>query len=148
MNMHGWAFRFVLGAIGVSLGCTDEMPTNVACGCGDTIPIVVTSAGSGQTGVVGTLLADSLEIRVVTSTGVPVGGAMVNWTTHIPGGVVLPRQTFTNAQGVIRVAWQLGPQPGTQTVIASDGVLASPLTFTATAVLPAGQLPPDPTPSR
>ena len=90
--------------------------------------------GSGQQGDPGQTLADVLTVRVLDVDGLPVEGAQVLFQVDGGGGQVTPASTPTDATGVARSSWALGPGVGLQSVTArvdgADGVSAS---FEATA---------------
>lgn len=90
--------------------------------------------GSGQSGVVGTMLDDSLLVRVIDQFNNPLENQVVSWTAE-DGGTVSAATTPTDAQGRAGVLWELGGQAGTQTSHASISALpGSSLDFTATAL--------------
>lgn len=129
----------------------------VTAGCGgdsggnepppDDDPLVIqlapTNSGNGQTGVVGDLLADPLQV-LVTQASAPQEGIVVTWATP-DGGQVAPPTSDTDADGIAGATWTLGPEAGTQTATATvTGADGSPVSFTATAE---DDTPPPPPPS-
>jgi hypothetical protein len=91
-------------------------------------------SGAGQTGVAGTMLDDSLLVRVVDQFNNPLENQVVSWTAE-DGGSVSDATTSTDALGRAGIRWQLGDQAGLQTSHASITALPSaPLDITATAV--------------
>lgn len=109
------------------------------CSSDSTAPLVPTAmtvvSGNSQVGPVGTLLAESLTVRVADQNGMTLAGAAVSWTVTSGGGSVSPGSTVTNADGIARAAWTLGTLSGNQSVSASVGSL-TPTTFSATAFVP------------
>jgi hypothetical protein len=89
--------------------------------------------GSSQSGLVSTVLADSLEVRVEDAFGNGIVGATVNWSVALGGGSVSPATSVTNAAGIAKTAWTLGATVGVQSVEASSGA-AGPITINATGV--------------
>lgn len=86
------------------------------------------TGGSGQQGLLGRPLADSLTVRVRSASGVAVPGATVAWSAT--GGTLSSASTTTNAAGVARVQFS----PGAPTASATATVAGlTPATFAATA---------------
>ena len=95
---------------------------------------VVALAGGGE-GPVGGALADSLAVRVTDRHGNPVPGAEVDWSAQTGGGAVQPARSTTDAQGVARAQWTLGPLAGTPGQAAAATLAGlPPVAFQATAV--------------
>lgn len=90
------------------------------------------------TGVVGSVLADSIVLRLLATDGLPIEGAAV--AIAIAGGGTLNDSSLvTDADGRIALLWTLGPTIGAQTITATTAGVAA-LTVTATgaaALLPA-----------
>ncbi len=111
-------------------GPIDQVTLNV-------LPLPTTIAlqsGSGQSGLVGSTLANPLVAFVTASDGLGVGGVTVTFAVTSGGGSVGSATAVTTDAGLAQSTWQLGSTVGTQTVSASAGTLAgSPLTYTATA---------------
>ncbi|MCC7001171.1 MAG: Ig-like domain-containing protein [Gemmatimonadaceae bacterium] len=89
--------------------------------------------GDAQAGLVSTLLANSIEVRVEDAFGNGVVGATVNWSPDGGSGSVSPTTSVTDNGGIARTAWTLGATVGVQTVSASSGALG-PIDFTATGL--------------
>jgi hypothetical protein len=87
------------------------------------------AGGDGQSATVGTVLADSIGVRVVDSFGNGVPGQQVNFTTT-SGTLSAPRVT-TGARGYARVSLGVPIRPGAIQVRAGSGVF-EPLTFAVT----------------
>jgi protocatechuate 3,4-dioxygenase beta subunit len=94
--------------------------------------LVSVLAGDGLTGRVGGALADSLAVRVTDAHGNPVPGAEVAWSPLTGGGAVTPALGTTDALGIARAQWTLGPRVGAQTAHAVVPG-APPASFEATA---------------
>lgn len=102
-------------------------------------------AGSGQSGVVGTVLPTSPRVRVVDASGNPVPGVAVEFLLGTGGGSISSVTVLTNADGEASAQWTLGTLAGTNelTVSAASFLTGTPtsLGFTATALPgPAAQL--------
>jgi subtilisin family serine protease len=69
---------------------------------------LVPSAGTGQTGLAGEALPDSLEVMVQDRFANPVPGAAVSWSVEAGGGSVGPAQGVSSASGTVRARWVLG----------------------------------------
>ena len=82
----------------------------------DTVPAAIAVVrGNGQTGTVGTLLADSVIVRVTDAGGRPVENQPVAFSVTAGGGTVAPVTANTNADGRAGVRWTLGTAAGVQT---------------------------------
>jgi hypothetical protein len=95
-------------------------------------------AGSGLTGPVGGVLADSVAVRVSNESGA-LSGVEVDWTVLAGGGAIHPARSMTDARGIARAQWTLGPAAGDvhrgQAVV--EGVAPAPFSATgATAGVP------------
>jgi hypothetical protein len=113
-------FAIVLG------GCSDSSEPQVP----GSLQIV---AGDTQRAVVGTAVAVPPSVKLLTTTGKPLGGAQVTFTSAADG-VVTPTQLVTNAQGIATLtSWTLPKRAGShQLTVSSTGV--APLNVTATAL--------------
>ncbi|MGH7510740.1 MAG: Ig-like domain-containing protein [Gemmatimonadales bacterium] len=90
-------------------------------------------SGDGQTGQVGTALAQPLVVEVTDAFDNPIAGVTVTWTAN-GGGSVSDATTQTGSNGQASVTRTLGPTAGEQTTSASaEGLAGSPVTFTHTA---------------
>lgn len=97
--------------------------------------------GDNQSGVVGTMLALPLSVKVTSDSGAPVEGVTVNWAAP-SGGSVSTSSSTTNAEGVARVLRTLGLTPGPYATQAeAAGLSGSPVLFRATAIPPGPQPP-------
>jgi protocatechuate 3,4-dioxygenase beta subunit len=94
---------------------------------------IVVASGDGQSGPVGSALAQPLVVQVTDGFGNPISGVTVQWSADGQGSVS-EEQTVTDVNGNTSVIRTLGPNAGTQTTTASaDGLVGSPVTFTSTA---------------
>lgn len=101
-----------------------------------TLVIMKASSGSGdgQSGSVGTPLAESLRV-VVTLDGTRQSGTTVSWSASGTGATVSPASSATDGSGLAATAWTLGQTTGSQVSQAAvPDASGSPVTFTATAV--------------
>jgi hypothetical protein len=95
-------------------------------------PAAASAVGAtSRTGAAGTVVADSLTIRVVDKYGNGVPGVAVTFAAA-NGGSVSPMTAMTRADGTARAQWTLGPATGQQTATATVAGFP-PLTFTAAA---------------
>jgi len=106
-----------------------------ATGLPDAPTTITKVEGDGQSGVSGSTLAESLSVRVTDQYGNTVPGTMVTWTVSSGGGSVSPGSNGSNAAGVAKTEWTLGPAVGIQSVTAGISGHA-PITFTATTTAP------------
>lgn len=91
------------------------------------------ASGNGQTGEINTALPQPLVAIATDEFGNAVAGVVVNWAAT--GATLSASTDETDASGVSDVTVTLGGTAGPVTITAaSDGLVGSPLTFTATAV--------------
>ena len=86
--------------------------------------------GHRHRGVVGTVLALPLVVRVLDQYGDPLAGVTATFTITAGGGTLSTTTATTDADGRASTTLTFGPQPGTNTVEATVGGLES-LIFTA-----------------
>jgi adhesin/invasin len=98
---------------------------------------IALNAGNSQTAVVGTAVPVPPSVKVTDSFGNPVAGTPVTFLVTGGGGSVTGANPTTNAQGIATVgSWTLGTVAGPNTLQAtSPGLVGSPVTFTAQAVV-------------
>lgn len=120
------AVTLLLGALPVLTSCSDDGPS-----APPTAEALVVVSGDGQTGQVGQALGSPLTVRAEDGSGAPVAGVPVGWTITAGEGTVVAQSTETDAQGLARATWTLGPTAGAQTARAAAGSAAA--TFSATA---------------
>ena len=94
--------------------------------------LLVKVSGDQQSGVVGTLLAAPLVVRVTDTHGNPVAGSAITFGPASGDGSVVPTQATSDSNGNGATEWTLGSSLGSQSVGASIGTVAT-VTFTATA---------------
>jgi hypothetical protein len=89
-----------------------------------------TAVGSNtRSGTAGSVILDSLAVRVTDRFGNPIPNVDVTWTAS-SGGTVSPASSRTDASGVAKARWTLGGSATTQTATATVAGLGS-VTFTA-----------------
>ena len=107
---------------------------NVTAGAAASVAV---SAGSAQTGAIGTALPIRPAVIVRDAGNNPVAGVTVNYAVTTGGGTLAGTSATTDANGVATgPAWTLGQTAGAQTVqatVLANGVTGNPVTFTATA---------------
>jgi len=101
-----------------------------ACGGGDggvgpAPNTVAVSAGNNQVGAAGAALAESLAVLTLDATGAPLEGVTITFAVTAGGGSVSPVSRATNAAGIAKTRFTLGPNAGTQTVTGSAGALSA-----------------------
>ncbi|MEP7327020.1 MAG: Ig-like domain-containing protein [Gemmatimonadota bacterium] len=96
---------------------------------------IVKVSGDAQSGLIGSVLAESLVVRVADSHGNTIPGAQVSWSVLAGGGLVSPTLDVTDGAGLAATAWTVGILAGPTTVMAQLGSLN--VTFLAT-ILPDG----------
>jgi alpha-tubulin suppressor-like RCC1 family protein len=93
-------------------------------------PAGFTAVGSTtRSGTAGSVILDSLAVRVTDRFGNPIPNVDVTWSAT-SGGTVSPASTRTDASGVAKARWTLGGSATTQTATATVAGLGS-VTFTA-----------------
>jgi plastocyanin len=134
--------RLIRNSTGMVLG----MAALAACGGSDSgtnpppppqlaVAKAPSASGDGQTGVVGSALADPIRVRV-TEDGTPKAGVGVTFAAAGTGASVDPSSATTDASGLASTAWTLPHTPGNATATATVASAAgSPVTFNATAAV-------------
>jgi len=92
-------------------------------------------AGDSQSAFTNAPLPTVLTIRASDDNDAPVSGLRVHFAVTSGGGSVSPEEVRTDAQGLARSRWTLGPTPGLQTATAGVPGL-SPIIFSAVALAP------------
>ncbi|HET9441322.1 MAG TPA: hypothetical protein VFO52_14190, partial [Longimicrobiales bacterium] len=89
-------------------------------------------AGSGQSAAAGSVVPVAPSVKLLTTSGKPLAGALVTFAASSDGAAA-PAQQTTNAQGVATLtSWTLPRRAGShQLTVSSAGV--APVTITATA---------------
>ena len=95
------------------------------------------AGGDAQAGSLGAALADSLAVRVADSFGNPVPAVSVAWAPTASNGSVSPTASQTNAQGIAKTRWTLGPRFDIPHAVTAQALTLAPVQFTATPALPA-----------
>ena len=90
-------------------------------GNGPTLDNVTVSAGNNQVGAAGTALAESLTVLATDVNGAPMQGVTITFAVTAGGGSVSPGSRATDAAGIARTRFTLGPNAGTQTASGSAG---------------------------
>jgi hypothetical protein len=73
----------------------------------------------------------SVVVRVVADGGEPIGNSAVRFAVRRGAGRVVPEESVTAADGTVRVAWHLGPEPAQELVAALADVPEVRLGFRA-----------------
>ena len=105
-----WAFA---GLLAVLSACEATGPQ---ARFADDIIVVSSAQLSGEPGF---RVAEPVRVRVVDSKGVGMAGEVVTFAVIAGGGSVDPASDTTDSDGVATTAWQLGPQPGVNTLRAT-----------------------------
>ncbi len=119
--------------LGVLAACRD--PAGVGPLPGSPAAIAVVS-GDRQTAESGATLGNPLVVRVTDARGQPLGNRVVSWRAS--SGSLLPSASLTDADGLVRAAWQVGALPGMKTATATvaGGVSEVAAAAVATVVPP------------
>ncbi len=91
------------------------------------------SAGTLQTGVVGTVLSAPLVVVVTDANGGTISGVRVDWDAAAGSGTISPSASLTDTRGVAQTIWTLGTVAGVNRVTAQVPGVA-PVAFVATAL--------------
>jgi formylglycine-generating enzyme required for sulfatase activity/alpha-tubulin suppressor-like RCC1 family protein len=96
------------------------------------------TAGDSLIAVVGTLTASAPSVAIADANGNGISGVAVTFSVSSGGGSLTGANQTTSASGVATAgSWTLGATAGINTLrAAANGIPGSPLTFTATAILP------------
>lgn len=89
--------------------------------------------GDGQSGSVGTALANPIRVHALDAYGNPVSGISVTFAATSGGGSLSPASALTDNTGTASAAWTLGTVAGVNSASASAGSVGS-VTLSATAV--------------
>jgi hypothetical protein len=106
------------------------------------LPLTFTAASSTTpTGIAGSPLVVNPAVLVqcvhpLSRCPGPVSGVPVAFSVTGGGGSVGAGTVTTGTDGIAATAWTLGATPGVNTLTASGSALSSPVTFTATGVIP------------
>jgi hypothetical protein len=109
--------------LGTAAGTAQTLEARVVNGSGTTLTAVasatITAAppahldrvtpGGTLGGVVNSVLADTLAVRVTDAFGNPVPGATVTWAVVEGGGSTAAGTSVADANGIARMTWTLGP---------------------------------------
>ena len=74
--------------------------------------------GNRQSGTPGSVLTDSILVRLTDSAGTAVPGKQVEFVSPAPGATVTPQIGVTDADGIAGARWGLGFPSGTQVLVA------------------------------
>jgi adhesin/invasin len=108
---------------------------SVSAGAAATIAV---SAGNGQTAAAGATLAVAPAVLVTDAGGNPVSGVAVAFAVASGGGSLTGASATSNASGIATVgSWTLGAAGANTVTATASGLAGSPITFTATATVPA-----------
>jgi hypothetical protein len=74
--------------------------------------------GDAQSGTPGTMLRDSIVVRVTDSADAPLAAQQVEFAPDAPGAAVTPQATTTGLDGMAGARWVLGETTGEQGLVA------------------------------
>ena len=101
-------------------GC-EQTSDPVEPGAASSAAAIAVVSGGGQPAFVGTRLDEPIVFRTVDVGGLPVAGVSVDFVTTPGSGQVEPARATTDQNGDVAIAWTIGPDPGTQTVLVAGG---------------------------
>ena len=136
MTAHFPSLRSVIVVVAVA--------TIAGVGCGDllqepesgNIPLpfqIEEVSGNNQQASPGATLPEPVRVRVLDRDGEPSPRLWVEWTVIGGSGKAVPRNTFSDENGIAETTWILGPETGPQRIRAFVGG-GVPMVFDATAV--------------
>jgi len=110
----------------------------------DTLVVMTPNSPTSQSGTAGAPVSAPPSVAVHTPTGKAITGLPVNFAVTAGGGSLTGASTATDASGFATVgSWTLGTAAGLNTARATatppqigSGVAGSPLTFSATGIIP------------
>lgn len=117
------------GIVALQISCGDSS------GPGDSAASIAANSATSLSAAPGTAVAELPSVVVRDAAGNPLSGVTVNFTVTGGGGSVTGNHPTSNASGVATVgSWTLGPNQGTNTLVAAAGSLS--VTFTANGADP------------
>jgi alpha-tubulin suppressor-like RCC1 family protein len=124
-------------AVDAATGQAIVFETFRAVGVPDVLAGLAAVGPTTRTGTAEDPVADSLAVRAVDKRGNAIAGVQVQWAVVEGGGTLNPAVSATDAGGIARSSWTLGPAVGSQ-VAQATAAAGAPVSFTATAgALPA-----------
>lgn len=134
VHMRNTVFLPLLG--GLILGCGGSSGTDPEPPVQEEAPTLTSLRGTGQEGVAGARLGQTVAVLARRPSGTALPGASISWSPS-GDGTVSAEVTVTDGDGVAEVIWTLGSEVGQQSLTAAlSGANGSPVTFTATAAEP------------
>ncbi|MBX9929914.1 MAG: Ig-like domain-containing protein, partial [Gemmatimonadaceae bacterium] len=130
LNRPGNGYTLLASSPGMSSGTSGAFDVTV----GPPASMLI-FAGNAQSRPAGTTL-NPIDVQVRDPAGNGVPGATVNFAIASGGGSLTPASAATDAAGLARVNWTLGPVAGPQSITAtSPAVSGTTLTITANAAI-------------
>lgn len=131
----------VLALSGAAVGCSSDS------GGPSPVPTTLTLVGTGQSGMIGTLLANPVGVTVRDQDGTVMAGVTVTFAVTAGNGEILPanRTVATNSQGTATAPWILGNVVGSNNnsvavTVANYAAGAETITASATPLVSAYQI--------
>jgi alpha-tubulin suppressor-like RCC1 family protein len=137
VSRHACRFTHLYRILAVALtaaSCDGGDPIDPGTGAAAALLVV---SGDGQSGSVGTQLAQDFVVRVNDGAGNPVANVAVTWAVTAGGGSITPTNGTTDAAGHSQARLTLGPSVGANTASASVSGVSS-VNFTANGVTGGG----------
>jgi hypothetical protein len=124
----------LLGIVALQVSCGDSS------GPGSSAATIAANSSTTITAAPGADVAELPSVILRDQSGSPVGGVPVTFAVTGGGGTVTGDHTTTNPSGIATVgSWTLGPNTGTNTLVATAGGLS--VTFTASTSDPCSATP-------
>ena len=118
----------------------DRQPTLTECDrvsvpadplSGESATEIRIAAGEGQRAFTGRTLDRPLVVRVLDTSGQPVGGVTVHFLPAPGSGRVDPSTAATDRNGEVAVEWTMGSEAGTQTLMIAAGLAVTAVNISA-----------------
>jgi hypothetical protein len=93
---------------------------------------IVIAQGNNQSAKVGVALTNSVVVRVLGGSNVPMDSVNVTFQITGGGGAISPQSVLTNASGEASMKWTMGPVAGVNTAVVRAGAIDA-VTITANA---------------
>lgn len=117
---------------------SDDLSTTVPVTVDQELASVAVEAGDGQSGVVGSPLAEAVAVSVADARENPIEGEEISLRVTAGGGSVEPADPRTDAEGRASAVWTLGPDASVEHRLAVEaGEVDTAFTATAEAASPA-----------
>jgi hypothetical protein len=123
--------------------CADDATSDLPLVAAPIVPPATTRPSAevltsvGPTTLVGAPGSSTVvQVQATKADGTPVRGVLIAFEVQLGGGSVEPAVAETADQGIASTRWTFGGGPGLNLMKATGGFVATPLSFTASAIAP------------